>query len=219
LVSLAGKFFWKKNAKKACKPPAKLVNYSPKCVPFYFSRLLRCYSICGETLMIRATFDARRLVWTFGMVIACGLAFAVVMPAQQAEQTKTSQAGAQASTESNQGRRKTIRRLPAYYTRVVNQKQREQIYDVQAKYQPEIDALEEQLQALIAKRDAEIEAVLTPEQRETLAKFKADAAAQRSSAKQASTEEAAPTQDAQPAATPAAPTRASAKKPARSTGN
>jgi Spy/CpxP family protein refolding chaperone len=165
--------------------------------------------------MIRASFDARRLVWVLGTVIASGLAFAAVTPAQQTEQAKKSPAAA----ESNQGQRKTARRLPAYYSRVVNQKQREQIYEVQAKYQSEIDALEEQLQALIAKRDAEIEAVLTPEQRESLTKLKAEAAAQRASAKRESAQEAAPAQEAPPAATPAPPARTSAKKPARSTAN
>ena len=55
-------------------------------------------------------------------------------------------------------------RLPMYYGDVVSQKQREQIYGIQAKYADQIEQLQKQLDELKASRDAEVEAVLTPEQ-------------------------------------------------------
>jgi Spy/CpxP family protein refolding chaperone len=57
------------------------------------------------------------------------------------------------------------RRLPAHYTSVVNEKQRDEIYKIQEEYQPKIDALESELKALREERDEKISAVLTPEQK------------------------------------------------------
>jgi Spy/CpxP family protein refolding chaperone len=57
------------------------------------------------------------------------------------------------------------RRLPAHYAHVVTDAQRETIYKIQEAYQPKIDALQSQLNALKTERDEKIKAVLTPEQR------------------------------------------------------
>lgn len=57
------------------------------------------------------------------------------------------------------------RRLPAYYRSVVNEKQREAIYKIQEEYQPKIEALQNQLDAIKKERDEKISAVLTAEQR------------------------------------------------------
>ena len=70
-------------------------------------------------------------------------------------------------------------RLPAYYGRVVDQKQREKIYAVQKSYAAEIAKLRTQLKDLLAKRNAEVEAVLTAEQRAKVAKLVAAAKAKR----------------------------------------
>lgn len=71
-------------------------------------------------------------------------------------------------------------RLPAYYGRVVDEKQRQKIYDIQRKYHPQIAELQRQLEKLIAQRDAEIEAVLTPQQKAEIQKMREEAAARRS---------------------------------------
>jgi hypothetical protein len=70
---------------------------------------------------------------------------------------------------------KQRRRLPPYYARVVDEKQREAIYAIQDEYAPRIEELQKQLDALIAERDAKIEEVLTPEQREQVKQLAAEA--------------------------------------------
>ncbi|MGB9688715.1 hypothetical protein [Thermogutta sp.] len=71
-------------------------------------------------------------------------------------------------------------RLPAYYGKVVDEKQRQKIYDIQRKYHAQIAELQRQLEKLIAQRDAEIEAVLTPQQKTEIEKMQQEAAARRS---------------------------------------
>lgn len=70
-------------------------------------------------------------------------------------------------------------RLPSYYGDVVSLDQREKIYSIQSKYEVELAALREQLKALVAKRDAEVEAVLSDEQKEQVKKLAAEAKAER----------------------------------------
>ncbi len=79
-------------------------------------------------------------------------------PQPQAQAAKTEVGG------SSQER--TFRpRLPNFYAQVVTEEQRQKIYDIQRKYFPKIETLRKQLEALVAQRDAEIEAVLTEEQK------------------------------------------------------
>jgi hypothetical protein len=59
-------------------------------------------------------------------------------------------------------------RLPAHYSKLVDEAQRQRIYDIQAFYAPQIDDLKQQLDALIARRDAEVHAVLSPAQQRQL---------------------------------------------------
>jgi hypothetical protein len=59
-------------------------------------------------------------------------------------------------------------RLPAYYGQIVNAEQRQRIYQIQAAYNPQIEALRAEIEALMAKRDAEIRAVLSPAQQQRL---------------------------------------------------
>jgi flagellar basal body-associated protein FliL len=56
-------------------------------------------------------------------------------------------------------------RLPAYYSDVVTEAQRTTIYSIQAKYEKELKALNEQLAATIKKQNDEIAAVLSDEQK------------------------------------------------------
>ncbi len=74
-------------------------------------------------------------------------------------------------------------RLPMYYGKVVTREQRERIYAIQRQYWPQIRTLQEQLETLLAQRKAEIEAVLTDEQKAKIAQFKADLAAKRAAAR------------------------------------
>jgi len=74
-------------------------------------------------------------------------------------------------------------RLPAYYGRVVDEKQRAAVYEIQKEYAPRIDALKTQLAALTKERDEKVVAVLTPEQRAQVEQTKAAAAAKRAGAK------------------------------------
>ena len=77
-------------------------------------------------------------------------------------------------------------RLPAYYGRVVTAEQRKQIYEIQAKYHEKILELQRQLQELIAKRDAEVEAVLTPEQKAEVERMRREARQRRRSRRSSS---------------------------------
>jgi hypothetical protein len=70
-------------------------------------------------------------------------------------------------------------RLPTYYAQIVTEDQRQRIYQIQASYDPEIDALQAELDALIAKRDAEIRDVLSPTQQRRLDARIAEAQAKR----------------------------------------
>ena len=70
-------------------------------------------------------------------------------------------------------------RLPNFYSDVVTEEQREKIYAIQKKYAEELEDLTEQLKALANDGDAEISALLTPEQRDKVAKAAAEAKAKR----------------------------------------
>lgn len=58
--------------------------------------------------------------------------------------------------------------LPLFYSKVVDPIQREKIYAIQDKYEAQLEALERQMADLRAKRDAEIRALLRPEQLQRL---------------------------------------------------
>lgn len=73
-------------------------------------------------------------------------------------------------------------RLPNFYADVVTGDQREKIYAIQQKYAEQLDELTEQIKALANDRDEEIQAVLTPEQKDKVAKAIAAAKAKRKAA-------------------------------------
>jgi Spy/CpxP family protein refolding chaperone len=87
-------------------------------------------------------------------------------------------------------------RLPNYYRQVVTPDQREKIYAVQAKYVEQIEALEKQILDLEAKRDTEVEALLSPEQKEKVKALREEARKRR---------EAAAAERTEPETTEAAP--------------
>lgn len=73
-------------------------------------------------------------------------------------------------------------RLPNYYARLSSVEQKSKLRAVLEEFAPQIDAKRAELQALISKRDAEMDAILTPEQRQEIAQLRAEAAARRQSA-------------------------------------
>ncbi len=115
-----------------------------------------------------------------GLGILMALALLIAGPAfGQQDQTEAPAKNAPAT--------KTVRRrLPAHFSALVSQKQRETIYKVQADYAAKMDKLRAQLDALGADRDREIDAVLDTEQLVEVTKKRIEAKekrAARSSAK------------------------------------
>ena len=75
--------------------------------------------------------------------------------------------------------RKVRGRLPAYYSRVVSQEQREEIYAIQARFAAEMQKLKEQLEAMEQARDKEVSGVLTADQKKQVDAMVAAARAKR----------------------------------------
>ncbi|MGH7192205.1 MAG: hypothetical protein ACREJM_01585 [Candidatus Saccharimonadales bacterium] len=114
------------------------------------------------------------------------LTVAVVFPlvsalawAQQASEKKAGDAANPAAGAAAKARAKPRGRLPAYYARVVSGDQRDKIYAIQQSYEPKIAELQAQLKALTDKRDAEMEAVLTADQKTKVQQLAADAKGKR----------------------------------------
>lgn len=107
--------------------------------------------------------------------------------------------------------KKPVNRLPIHFGNLVDGTQKEKIYSIQNQYTPQIEALAEQIKALQAKRDSEVESVLTPEQKAKLEKARADykaKALERAAAKKAA--------EAAPAATTAPPAATTTTTPTKS---
>jgi hypothetical protein len=81
---------------------------------------------------------------------------------------KKSAAAAKADADDKADDAKLKGRLPAGYSKIVDDTQRQKIYGIQAKYASKIDDLQKQLQDLTAKRDSEIRGVLTADQQKKL---------------------------------------------------
>ena len=125
------------------------------------------------------------------LAAAIGMAEVVKVAPKAANSADTATADAPAKT-----RAKPRGRLPVHYGKVVDPTQKEKIYKIQKSYEPKIAELNVQLQALRDKRDAEIDAVLTAEQRQKVAQYRADAKKQRAKAGAAENAEEAADVDA-----------------------
>jgi Spy/CpxP family protein refolding chaperone len=66
-------------------------------------------------------------------------------------------------------------RLPAYFSDVVTEEQRDKIYAIQKECEPRINELKRDLEALTKARDEKINALLTPEQKSKIEDRKAEA--------------------------------------------
>ena len=74
-----------------------------------------------------------------------------------------------AKAQQKQAKKKQVKgRLPPHYGQIVDEGQRQRIYRIQAGYNPKIEALQAELDVLVEQRDAEIRAVLSPEQQRRL---------------------------------------------------
>ena len=74
-------------------------------------------------------------------------------------------------------------RLPNYYSTIVDDRQRQQIYAVQKRYFIQIEDLKAQLEMLTKKRDAEVASVLSPQQQAEVKRLEAMAKAKRDAKK------------------------------------
>jgi Spy/CpxP family protein refolding chaperone len=104
------------------------------------------------------------------VVSALGIPYAASTAAQKA-------AGGSAAAEGKTKARRV--RLPNYYAGVTNDEQRTKLRAILHDFAPQIQQKREELQALIAKRNAALDEILTPEQRQEIAKLRAEAAARR----------------------------------------
>ena len=99
--------------------------------------------------------------------LAAMLAAAFVLPVWI--DSVLAQPKAEVAKAQQQAKKKQVKgRLPAHFGQVVDEGQRQRIYQIQAGYNPKIEALQAELDALVAQRDAEIRAVLSPEQQRRL---------------------------------------------------
>ncbi len=112
-----------------------------------------------------------------------------VLPARlQGEDAKKEKSPTAKSTDKKAAgkkpspRKKPRGRLPAYYDRVVSLEQRAKIYAIQRRHAPQIKKLQQELRELTKNRNAEVQAVLTAEQREKVAALAAAAKAKRKKA-------------------------------------
>jgi hypothetical protein len=124
----------------------------------------------------------RTVVWT-GLatltVLAAGLGNPAFAQKKAADGDKTKAAAGEKKAKAPRGR------LPAYYTEVVDEKQREAIYKIQQECEPKIAELRTQLEKLTKERDAKVAALLTPEQQKKVADLQAAAKIKRDEKKPA----------------------------------
>lgn len=131
-------------------------------------------------------------------LMVCGLvAFGIVEMSARTAVIAQESGKAAAKSEKGEGAKKAAKpgdRLPPNYTKIgISDEQRKKIYDVQNKYEDQITALEKQITELKAKQKAEVEALLTPEQKKSL-----DAANDESKKKAADKKKAAETKPEEP---------------------
>ncbi len=110
------------------------------------------------------------LVPFFALLLATALA--TTGAAQEPPKKGVAAPPAKPAASEVKARKKLRGRLPAYFGKVVSDKQRKEIYEIQSKYNEQIGKLKEQLVSLTSTRNSEVEKVLTDEQRAEIAKLK-----------------------------------------------
>ncbi len=111
----------------------------------------------------------------FLSLIACGLmalgiAGVYGRPVAVAEEAGKTAAKAEKAGDAKSAKKASSGdRLPANYAKIgLSEDQKKKIYEVQNKFEAQIDSLEKQIADLKAKQKAEVEGVLTPEQHKAL---------------------------------------------------
>ena len=136
----------------------------------------------------------RILAGTFFLAGCVLLLSAQGQPAQTAEPATSTAAAprielsqvSRSAAGTTAARKKPSGRLPRYFGKLgVSDEQRTKIYELQAKYAEQIEALEKELAALKDKRDGEIAGVLTAGQKTRLTELR-EAASRKSSSRSAS---------------------------------
>ncbi|HZZ73349.1 MAG TPA: hypothetical protein VFE24_13935 [Pirellulales bacterium] len=96
-----------------------------------------------------------------GLGIAIGSTVMAGSPKTTDKKTDTKKA---AAADSKTDVKPVRHQLPPHYAKIVDEKQREKIYAIQDSYAPDIKKIQEQLDAIKAKREAEIRGLLTAAQ-------------------------------------------------------
>jgi hypothetical protein len=145
------------------------------------------------------------------------LAIALISPAiVRADDTKPDTKPAAKDGTSPPKKEKEKGRLPAYYAKIVDESQKEKIYQIENEYAPKLKELTAQLKALNDEREQKIRAVLTADQQKKLDEVLADAKNRKRGGDKADVK---PKTDAKPDATKPANTKldATPAKPAAAT--
>jgi hypothetical protein len=116
-------------------------------------------------------------------LLTCGSLFCIAQDGAQSSSAKPTAAEKKTSTT------KRANRLPTNYAKLgLSEAQRDKIYSVQHSFADQIDALEAQIDALKQKRDKEFDAVLSADQRKTLADLTTAAKESKAKSKKSETE-------------------------------
>lgn len=101
--------------------------------------------------------------------VVCGFVSVVIVCVSAYPMAVAQEAGKAAKAEGGKKVAKPGDRLPANYGKIgVSDDQRKKIYEIQNKYSEQIANLQKQLAELRSKENAEVEAVLTAEQKKAL---------------------------------------------------
>jgi len=150
------------------------------------------------------------------MSLSLGLLLGLAVVAAAPENGNAQETKAGPTSAERSAARRT--RLPPYYGRVATVDQRAALDKIQAAYAPKIEKLREELDKLLAARDAELRTALGAEQQKQFDELVAasrERRRSRSSARSASVSAATPANPAADAAATARPAKATERTPAK----
>lgn len=109
----------------------------------------------------------------------CALGLCVALPAiSQSQESKSKgviSVAQKEKTTKTEAKKPTVR-LPNNFGKIdLTEKQKDSVRDIMSKYSDQIDKLEEQIKSLKDKRDAEVQKVLSADQKSKLASLEAEA--------------------------------------------